>query len=283
MLVLIAVLYISFKPPQVIGVSSFRVLKMNKKEIVIDCTLKLMNSNPYSIFCKKLDVSLLHNNTSWAQANLIAPTSIVSEGETDIPMRCNIKNEISDLSIEEVLNTEELSITNQINGEFTFIHIPYSTSFPIIVHPKNFITQHINELTKSMDFSITDFEIKKFNLDHIVLGSSIQIRNILPFPIFIKEGNICLFSDEQSSDTISVWRQEKELQLEQHQITRIPIEWQLNNFNLGRWGLSQIAKGYLDASLNGFININFKENVIQLPLKQLIRIYPLSQKIEIIK
>lgn len=281
-LLLLSGFFYFFESPKITGISSFHVTKFSNEEIIVDCNLKIMNSNPYSIFCKKLDVTTFVEGGSWIQSTLICPTQLASETETDIPVRCLIKNNLSHHSLEEVLVSDNISITNKISGAFTFLGIPYQKRYDVVIHPRKFLAEHIKMLVSNFDFSIDKMELKKIDLQETVVSTVVKFKNIMYQPIILKEGTLNIFSSRQSDDTLSSWIMENDKEVTSKQEVEIPIEWTIRNLTVGKWGLMQISNGYFEAFIKGSIMVSIFNYESKLPVEQQIRIYPLSQKIEMI-
>jgi LEA14-like dessication related protein len=282
-LVLMVLLYFSFETPAFVGLSSYRVVKVDNEKIVVDCKINLQNNNPYSIRCKQLKVSLSHQNIHWIEGSLVSPITIKAKGVTTLPIRCTITNNESSLLIENVINKDDLVVEKEIKGQFTFLGLPYKNKAPIVLHPKSLFNEQVETFIKNLDLSIQNLKINKISTSETSIGGLVCIKNIFPFPLVLKENNFWISNDSSSIDTLSVWRSNQEQELPSQQTVCLPLEWEIKNMSVGKWALSQLTQGYMITYLHGFVGLSFQGNEFRFPIEKCIKIHPFLQKIELVK
>jgi LEA14-like dessication related protein len=271
-----------FETPQVIGVNSYKIVEVGKNKIVLDCQVNIRNNNPYSLSCKKLDVLFKYQNKSLIQSILVSPTNLNASGETILPMRCSIYFDPSSGDLEALITKDEFAVEKEIKGTFTFLNLSYKSVAPVIIKPWSFIQSNLREFIQNLDFSINELEFKKISLEQTKIGAIISFKNFLPCPLVINKTELWISKASSNSDILCAWHQESSKTLIPLQRTHIPVEWQFNNSVAGKWALSQITNGYIETYISGEVWLSFMEKEIQIPINQNIKIYPLSQKIEII-
>lgn len=258
----------------------FKSKKNDTIQVEMTCTFK--NNAALSYKIDAFELSLFYKGSLFATG--IAPEKMVLKGkeETDVTLAIQFHFSEIETKIHEMMELDSIPIQAKIQGKASLLKIAFDTEIDFKMASQKLTQLILDQFLAKDGFKLIEMKLKNMNTQLIEIDLKNQLKNILPFELFLKNVNYSIFTDKNKSTKIGKSNVElNQLILPDSSLT-ISSVLTLDAKNSLISGISKVLSGSLNYFMVGELLVELNKKEIKIPIKQAFTIDPLTQEIKFI-
>jgi hypothetical protein len=272
----------TFKIPQVISVSLIGMDSLINDQYYGRGTVKIKNSNTVSITSKFMKFNLFYKNKLITNGESQDNFTLNSREITSVPVRFTILIDSILRYANEIFSQDTIELNSHVKGNFTALNFQLEHKQAIKLSSKEIINGLIASSAKN-SFKLLNPKVKTIKLESTELSVDFALKNTFPFDLDIDKADFNVYLKENGKSKVSDWELENKIKLKTNTDTLIKTNILINNIQTGTGMLEKLISKKLDFYLIGTVGINFKNELIKLPIRLHLALNPISGEISSIE
>jgi LEA14-like dessication related protein len=245
-------------------------------------TVKIKNSNTVSITSKFMKFNLFYKNKLITNGESQDNFTLNSREITSVPVRFTILIDSILRYANEIFSQDTIELNSHVKGNFTALNFQLEHKQAIKLSSKEIINGLIASSAKN-SFKLLNPKVKTIKLESTELSVDFALKNTFPFDLDIDKADFNVYLKENGKSKVSDWELENKIKLKTNTDTLIKTNILINNIQTGTGMLEKLISKKLDFYLIGTVGINFKNELIKLPIRLHLALNPISGEISSIE
>jgi LEA14-like dessication related protein len=272
----------TFKVPEVTGVQLSGMDSLKGNKYYGRGVVKIKNTNSIQISSKNVSFDLFYKNrlitTGESQENF----TLKSNDVTPVPVSFAVLIDSLVEYANEILKLDSVEMNSQVKGSFTAFNFQIEHKQKIKLSSKEIINGLVENSAKN-SFKLTNPKVKNLKLESTELTINLELKNTFPFDLIIEKADFNVYMNENEKNKVSNWGLSNKIKLEPKKDTLINTSIIVNNLEAGVGMLEKLMSKKLDFYISGTVSIDFKGNIINIPIRQHLALNPLTGEISTIE
>lgn len=265
------------KKPNFIRIDNISINGIKDSIMQIGMDYVVYNPNDVKTKLEESGMSLYYKDSLVGKGHLNKEIPLKANDTIKVPVVCNIQLDKLSQFYPEMLNSNATPF--KIKGEnkvgLLFNSFTIDVDETIHLDTKGIIEKEVNKNLRQQD----NFKIKTVVINSLPglkknrFQIIIETTNNLPFDYEINKLQLDFYMNNRTNESVATWNQNEVIYQKSYQKTNIPIEVEVDNFNmLKNMNVSMFFKSKIDLIIAGQVEIKIQDYIFNVPINDTMKV-----------